>query len=91
MNRQSDMEAYKSLTRPLLLCGKYLHDLTKLSGFNVCLLIWKKPLASELGHAIYVTYAHGITPSVTETDAVRLCHLQHKFCSLQPVVVLSVM
>ena len=59
MNRHlSDMEAYKSLTRPLTSAhGKYLHDLTKLSGFNVCLLIWKKTLASELGHAIYVTYA----------------------------------
>ena len=84
------MEAYKDL-----LCGKYLHDLTKLSGFNVCLFIWKKTLASELGHAIYVTYTtestHGITPSVTETGTVRLCHLQHQYCSLQPVVVLSVM
>ena len=53
MNRQSDMEAYNHLQD--LLCGKYLHDLTKLSGFNVCLLIWKKTLPSELGHAIYVT------------------------------------
>ena len=65
MNRQSDIWKYTNHLQDLL-CGKYLHDLTKLSGFNVCLLIWKKPLAS-------------------------LCHLQHKFCSLKPVVVHSVM
>ena len=71
------MEAYKSY------CVVNIDMIYQTKRFQ-CLFT---QTATELSHATDVTYATCTRPGGT----VRLCSLQQKLCSLQPVVVLSVM